>query len=246
MIAQRLAIAAIVATWSVPTVVVAQHAKAEPTAAHGTASSAAPAKESADEHASSPSKKDVHAEPVPHKSPAKEASTDAGKRAAKPTSEHAAAKSDGKNKDKDTVARRVEEAKAPAHASAERASSEKEAEPATSGGKKVASTASARSKTSPKNELEAALKRIDEQIATMRTSPAAAQPAKPRAASETRPERVSPTPSVARINLSWRTTLVWEPELEGREEAARDARHVGLVWPIEPLESTPLAPTSTR
>ena len=259
MIAQRLAVAAIVATWSVPTIVVAQHAKAESTAAHATA----PAKESAGEHASSPAKKDVAAEPVPHKSPAKEAPKDAGRSAAKPTSEHAEAKSDGK--DKHVSARHVEEATrqaepkekssaakdgprsdkgcVSAHASADRASSEKDAEPATSGGKKVASAAAARSKTAPRNELEAALKRIDEQIGTMRTSPAAAQPGKPRAANETRAVRPSPMPSVARVHLSWRTTLVWSSDLDGEADRKSDMPRVGLVWPAtEPLKSTAIAP----
>ena len=245
MIAQRLAIVAIVATWSVPTIVGAQHAKAESTAAHASAPAKESAREHGAEHAPSSAKKDAAAEPVPQKSPATEASKDAGKSVAKPTSEHAAAKSDGK--DKDTGAHGVEEAKGPAHASAEKASSEKEAEPA-AGGKKVASAASARGKTAPKNELEAALRRIDEQMASIRTSPSAAQSGKPRAANETRPARVSPppAPSVTRISLSWRTTLVWEQELDGGTDAAQDAPHVGLVWPIEPLESTPIAPTSAR
>ena len=206
MIAQRLAIAAIVATWSVPTIVAAQHAKAEPTAAHATAPAKEPAKARGAEHATSPAKKEVAAEPLPQKSPAKEASKDASTGAAKPTSEHAEAKSDGKDK----------------------------------------VTAPARSKTTPKNEMEAALKRIDEQMATMRTSPVAAQSSRPRAASEPRAERVSPAPAVARINLSWRTSLVWEPELDGGTDAAHDGPHVELVWPIERLESTPLAPTSAR
>ena len=244
MIAQRLAIVAIVATWSVPTIVGAQHAKAESTAAHASAPAKESAKEHGAEHAPSSAKKDAAAEPVPQKSAAKEASKDAGKSVAKPTSEHAAAKSDGK--DKDTGAHGVDEAKGPAHASAEKASSEKEAEPA-AGGKKVASAASARSRTGPKNELEAALKRIDEQIATMGTSPSAAQSGKPRIANDARTVRVSSTPSTARIHLSWRTTLVWSPEVDGETDAARDTPHVDLVWPAtEPLKSTPITPGSVH
>ncbi|MEQ1907231.1 MAG: hypothetical protein ABMA15_00310 [Vicinamibacterales bacterium] len=205
------------ATWSVPTIVVAQHAKAESTAAHGAAPSAAPAKETP---------------------------KDANKGAAKPTSEHAAAKSDGK--DKDTVAHEVEGAKGPAHASAEKASSAKEAEPA-AGGKKVARPASARSKTAPKNELEAALKRIDEQIAVMRTSPSAAQSSKPRVESDARSVRAVPAPSTARVHLSWRTALVWAPELDGEADGAHEAPHVELVWPAtEPLKSTPITLGSVR
>ena len=239
MIAQRVAIAAIVAMWSVPTMVTAQHA-AESTTKHA----AATAKEPAVEHASSPAKKDAAAEPLPQKSPAKEASKDAGQSAAKPVAEHAAAKSDGK---KDTGARHVEEAKAPAHASAEGASSGKDAEPATSGAKKVASSASARSKTAPKNELDAALRRIDEQIAAMRTSPQTVQSGKPRVANDARTVRVAAAPVAARIHLSWRTALVWSPEVDGETDAAHDAAHdaphVALVWPAtEPLKSTPITP----
>ena len=169
MIAQRLAIVAIVATWSVPTIVGAQHAKAESTAAHASAPAKESAKERPAEHASSPAKKDAAAEPVPQKPPAKEASKDSGKTGAMPIPEHAAAKSDGK--DRDTGSRHVEDAvrqaehqeksaaakngpgrakgSVPAHASAEKASSEKDAE--------VAGTASSRTKTAPKNEREAAL-----------------------------------------------------------------------------------------
>lgn len=240
MIPQRLAIVAIVATWSVPTIVVAQHAKAEPAAAH----TAAPAKEPS-ERGTSPAKKELAAEPLPQRSPSKEALKEGpGESAAKPTSEHAAVKSDGKGKD--MTARQAEDAKGPTHASAEKASSEKDAEPATSGGKKVASTASARSKTEPKNDLDAALKRIDEQLATMRTSPSTAQSGKPRATNEARAVRVASPPSIARVHLSWRTALVWSPELEGEADAARDAPHVELVWATEPLTSTPITPGSVH
>lgn len=228
MIAHRLAIVAIVATWSVPTIVRAQHAKAESTAAKKSVAAESVAEKASDK--------------APAKDAAKEPAKTAAKVSTKPAPEEPAAKSDSRGK----VAPPVEEAKAEHQ---EKGSPSKE---------------SARSKPAPKNNLEAALKRIDEQLATMRPGTPAAQAAKPRtsaatravsdahgaeprAVSETRAARGSAAPAPQRVHLSWRTNLVWAPEVEGSDLAAANAPHFELVWPAaEPLKSTPIAAGTVR
>ena len=256
--------AGVFATWLMPTTVVAQHAKEEP-AAHTAASAkgsaehaAAPAKASAAEHAATTTKHEPAEEPA-RKPSAKSAekeptkATERGsvkaeiKHSVIPELDEVPTKTDLHSK-KETAAAKEGGHPEKGHAptTSEHASISKEHESATGGGTKGASAASTHGKVAPKSELQAALARIDEQMANKHTSAPAPRSPEVRVTSETR-TRVTPTSAPTRVHLNWRTTLVWSDDLEDVDSKRRDAPRVGLVWtPPEPLASTPIRPTATR
>lgn len=238
MSAPRLLLACITAVALAPVTVTAQHGKE---ASH------APTKEVAAEHATGASKHD--------ETPATSAAKDGHKTTEPKGAAHEAAHKDEPPAKADTAGKKPaatakddghgEHAPSTEHGEKHAASDKPAAAHGEeASGHKGKATASSRTKApAQKNELAAALKRIDDQIAVMRAPKPERAPA-PRRGVDTRAARTAhATPATQvppRVRLSWRTTLLWTNELDGDGAAAEPAPHVALVWAPEPIAARPV------
>lgn len=240
----RLALACVLTAALVPTGLSAQHAK---DSKEETKPTHAAAKEDAAEHAPSAKHESVSSKSTSKES-AKEGTKSQSERAKASAHEEEEAPAKAEHGEKKSGASARESARGGKEVAEAHDKEEKESESAKG---KSSSTArgKAATKNEPKSELEAALKRIDDQISVMRAKP---EPADARAAArgrsesraESRPVRVAPPAAAApaRVHLSWRTTLLWTNDLDAEGGVREETPHVGLVWTPEPIPAKPVPP----